>query len=339
MRTPRLFLGIFALAMLLPLLLLACGGSDEPRDGPSSERATVALTRAQTSPETDREALVALYNATGGPNWDNNRNWLSDVPISEWSGVTADGNGRVTELVPFPDGLVDTGKSPPTPDSRASGNDGQVKRVSGIRHIQVETVLDLGGNKLSGELRPELGNLTNLTVLYLNVNRGLRGKIPPELGNLANLTRLGLSGTRLSGEIPPELGNLASLTRLHIGETQLSGEIPPELGNLANLSELTLSSNQLSGEIPPELGNLANLSTLALSGNQLSGEIPPELGNLASLEDLYLGDNQLSGEVPPELGNLANLTRLSLHDNQLSGCVPRSFLNQLHSTSGLRLCP
>ena len=44
-------------------------------------------------------------------------------------------------LVPFPDGLVDTGKSPPTPDSRASGNDGQVKRVSGIRHIQVETVL------------------------------------------------------------------------------------------------------------------------------------------------------------------------------------------------------
>ena len=30
MRTPRLFLGIFALALLLPLLLLACGGSEEP---------------------------------------------------------------------------------------------------------------------------------------------------------------------------------------------------------------------------------------------------------------------------------------------------------------------
>ena len=44
-------------------------------------------------------------------------------------------------LVPFPVGFVDTGKSPPTLDSRASGNDGQVKRVSGIRHIQMETVL------------------------------------------------------------------------------------------------------------------------------------------------------------------------------------------------------
>ena len=37
MRTPRLFLGIFALALILPLLLLACSGSDEPADGPSQE--------------------------------------------------------------------------------------------------------------------------------------------------------------------------------------------------------------------------------------------------------------------------------------------------------------
>ena len=50
MRTTRLFLGIFALALLLPLLLLACGGSDEPTDGPSSERSTAKLcTSAGTS--------------------------------------------------------------------------------------------------------------------------------------------------------------------------------------------------------------------------------------------------------------------------------------------------
>ena len=40
MRTPRLFLGIFALALILPLLLLACSGSDEPADGPSQEPTT-----------------------------------------------------------------------------------------------------------------------------------------------------------------------------------------------------------------------------------------------------------------------------------------------------------
>ena len=49
-------------------------------------------------------------------------------------------------LVPFPDGLVDTGKSPPTMDSSLRGNDGQAKRVSGIRHIQVEVVLVLSPN-------------------------------------------------------------------------------------------------------------------------------------------------------------------------------------------------
>ena len=64
--------------------------------GPTTESA--APTMVQTSAETDREALVALYNATGGPNWSGNYNWLSDVPISEWEGVTTDGNGRVTEL-------------------------------------------------------------------------------------------------------------------------------------------------------------------------------------------------------------------------------------------------
>ena len=88
MRTPRLFLGIFALALLLPLLLLACGGSDEPTDGASSGRATDEpesrtssgqTTAEPASPETDRAALVALYNATGGPYWDRNDNWLRDV--------------------------------------------------------------------------------------------------------------------------------------------------------------------------------------------------------------------------------------------------------------------
>ena len=42
MTKPKLFLGLFALALILPLLLLACGGSDEPTDRPSSERATAA---------------------------------------------------------------------------------------------------------------------------------------------------------------------------------------------------------------------------------------------------------------------------------------------------------
>ena len=47
---------------------------------------------------TDRAALVALYNATGGANWGRNGNWLSNAPMGEWHGVTTDSDGRVTHL-------------------------------------------------------------------------------------------------------------------------------------------------------------------------------------------------------------------------------------------------
>ena len=150
-----------------------------------------------------------------------------------------------------------------------------------------------------------------VTGLNLGSNK-LSGEIPPELGNLANLEGLVLGGNELSGEIPPELGNLANLEVLDLAVNELSGEISSELGNLANLEVLNLGSNELSGEISSELGDLANLEVLVLGGNELSGEIPSELGELAALKWLNLGSNKLSGEIPSELGDLTNLEWLYL---------------------------
>ena len=112
----------------------------EPSPTPS---ATTGSPTAQTSPETDREALVALYNATGGPNWDSNDNWLSDVPVSEWFGVTTDDNGHVTELSLYGNEL--RGEIPP--------------ELGNLVHLEV---LFLDNNQLRGEIPPELGNLANL---------------------------------------------------------------------------------------------------------------------------------------------------------------------------------
>ena len=55
-------------------------------------------TPAETSPGTDRAALVALYNATGGPNWRNSENWRTTMPLQEWHGVETDSDGRVTSI-------------------------------------------------------------------------------------------------------------------------------------------------------------------------------------------------------------------------------------------------
>ncbi|CAN0444907.1 unnamed protein product, partial [Ascophyllum nodosum] len=37
--------------------------------------------------DAERDALVALYHATNGPSWHENRGWCTDAPLSEWYGV------------------------------------------------------------------------------------------------------------------------------------------------------------------------------------------------------------------------------------------------------------
>ena len=262
---------------------------------------------ARTCATKDKPALEALYNAAGGPNWTNNTNWLSQQPLSEWHGVTVDGNGCVTLL------------------------ELDANQLSGIIPSEVGNLtsldrLSLQGNQLTGAIPAELGNLANLKELFLIGNQ-LTGTIPTELGNLANLKVLLLTRNQLTGSIPSELGNLANLVWLDLRGNQLTGTIPVELGSLANLVRLWILGNQLTGTIPTELGNLANLESLYLTRNQLTGTIPAELGNLANLESLYLTRNQLTGTIPAELGNLANLESLSLGDNQLTGTIPQSFIN------------
>ena len=318
----------------------------------------------ETLKEGERAALVAFYNATGGPSWTKNANWANGQPVGRWHGVTTDPSGRVVGLSLPENGL--TGEIPSELMSLAnltwlslSENEfrgdippelGNLSGLTGLwlheneltgvipsqlANITNLTVLSLGRNELTGGIPGELGNLSNMEWMYLGGNQ-LSGEIPPQLGDLANLHYVSLAYNQLSGEIPPELGALASLTALSLWGNQLSGEIPPELGDLASLTVLDLAENQLSGEIPPELGDLASLEDLILYGNQLSGEIPSELRSLANLTWLSLTRNQLSGEIPPELGNLASLTVLDLAENQLSGEIP-SELRSLANLTWLSL--
>lgn len=47
---------------------------------------------------TDRDALLALYNATGGSNWKNSTNWDTDADLSDWYGVEVNAQGRAVKL-------------------------------------------------------------------------------------------------------------------------------------------------------------------------------------------------------------------------------------------------
>ncbi|MBW3670684.1 MAG: fibronectin type III domain-containing protein, partial [Acidobacteria bacterium] len=255
-------------------------------------------------PATEREALIALYNATDGPNWSNSTNWLGGAGTEcTWYGVTCNSSGNsVVELRLGWNSL--SGTIPP-----------QIGNLSSL------TRLHLDFSQLSGSIPAEVGNLASLRYLNLSSTR-IGGAIPSTFGNLSSLQSFAADNASLEGGIPAELGGLTSLTFLSLIRNQLTGAIPSELGNLLALEILQLQENLLTGEIPPQLGNLQNLRTLSLFDNSLTGPIPAELGNLASLTALQIGDNQLSGPIPPELGSLASINFFNLRGNRLSGDIP-----------------
>ncbi|CAB1114032.1 unnamed protein product [Ectocarpus sp. CCAP 1310/34] len=51
-----------------------------------------------TMAQTDRKALVALYNATGRAKWEYTRNWNTSAALSQWHGVEVNCQGRVVKL-------------------------------------------------------------------------------------------------------------------------------------------------------------------------------------------------------------------------------------------------
>ncbi|CAN1755054.1 Leucine-rich repeat receptor protein kinase EMS1 [Linum perenne] len=142
--------------------------------------------------------------------------------------------------------------------------------------------LELTSASLSGEIPPQLGELTHLRTLKLGLN-SLTGNLPPEIGNLTSLVTLDLSGNGLEGKLPVEIGKLTRLKFLDLNRNSLSGTIPVEMRNLLQLEYLDLSGNRLFGEIPESLCILSSLNHLNLSGNELEG---PETGICSNLSGI-----------------------------------------------------
>ena len=117
---------------------------------------------AQGSVTTDREALVALYNATGGEAWTNSTNWKTAAPMREWYGVRTGAGGRVTTLDLRKNALIG-----PIPDALGTLSD--------------LDWLVLDNNALTGPIPEALGSLSNLERLFLiwdtGVDPHLKGRL------------------------------------------------------------------------------------------------------------------------------------------------------------------
>ena len=270
----------------------------------------------------DRNALVALYESTDGPNWRNSDNWLTDAPLGDWFGVETDSSGRVVGL------------------TMAYQDDRTDQWIS---------------NNLSGPIPPELGDLANLEYLQFFSN-SLTGPIPPELGRLTRLIAIDFNGNNLSGSIPAELGNLASLRSLHLWGNSLTGPIPQSFLQLDDLALFWIGENGLC--VPGTSAFAAWLE--GIGDHDVTREDRCNVADVVVLKSLYeatggpgwmasdgwLGDgavgdwhgvdsdtlghvttldlsnNGLSGRIPASLGGLPRLTRLRINGNNLSGRLP-----------------
>ena len=343
----------------------AAGGADPAID------ATIAVAIRVIDANEERAALVALYHATGGPDWKRSNDWNSQRELSQWAGVFTDAAGRVNRLY-----LSDNNLSGTLPAELGS--------LTALQN------LELIGNNLTGPLPAELGNLVNLKVLTLEKNAGLSGPLPLELTNLTNLSQFRFHDTGLcappdrafqdwlrgvdyftGGHCPAEdraalvafyqatggngwrsrvnwltdrpLGEWAGVTvdadgrvtGLSLPDNNLTGAIPAQLQNLERLQTLDLSRNNLSGTLPAWLGNLSNLQTLDLTLNNLDGPVPQEIGNLSNLVELHLVLTRLSGELPQSLTRLTNLKRLTFS----SGLYPPDNDDFMEWLRGLEFCP
>lgn len=269
----------------------------------------------------DSVALVALYNATNGPEWPLENKWLKE-PIRKWLGVKTervDGERRVTSVILSNMKLK-----------------GQLPRE--LKSLTALKKLDLSYNKdLKGDLIEEVFELKELTTLNLRFT-GLTGTLSPAVGQLTSLDTLDLwtspwdlNGTEynpnpdvMTGELPAELGDLKQIRFLRLGRQGFTGELPEQMGGMTNLSYLDVARCRLSGGIPASFGNLKNLQTFFADKNRFDQPLPEELCQAESLLELYLNDNEIPGQIPEAIGDLRNLNALDLDNNRLTGVIPAS---------------
>ena len=247
--------------------------------------------------EQDSLALVAIYNATNGPDWTNNSGWLNG-PVTDWYGVDLEDN-KVSRLLLESNNLVGT-----IPEE-----------IGNLTNIEL---LKIGINKISGQIPSSIGNCTKLSYLDVRGNE-LTGNIPIELSNCTELKTIWAINNQFSGSFPEALLLIPGIEVIRLGGNDFDGQIPASINNLVHLEVLELGANGFSGTMP-SLNQLIDLVVLYIWGNELEGDMSEILGYHPYLCCLRCFDNKFSGCLSEVHFNPENLDRLEIYDNEFD-CV------------------
>jgi len=173
---------------------------------------------------TERDALVAIYTATGGPTWTKANNWNTDAHYCSWTGVTCNSAAAVISL-----------------DLTEMGMTGALPQEIGCLQFLKSLYVNENPNMVS-PIPEAICALENLQYLQM-IHAGLSGAIPTCLCNLAFAQYIYLSNNQLSGSIPACFGSMQFLRELHLDCNALSGDVPLALFDAPLLEELRVQCN------------------------------------------------------------------------------------------------
>lgn len=334
-----------ALCNLSRTISADCGGDEPPVTCTCCSTCSV-----KSTPDEQREALVALYNSLSGESWVRNVNWLQGDPCdNSWSGV----------------GCTRETKNIVSLDLDFQGLKGALP--SEIGSLTRLTNLDIDRNGITGTIPSEIGLMTSLQYLHLDSNL-LTGEIPSEFGNLRSIRTINLKNNTLEGSLPSELSNLSSMTTFDISANNFTGAADETICRLrrSRLSsfvsdcggsdprfeclcctacvvdrtpesqvealrafyEITSYSWDLEGDPCAnkwpriECDFSKEITHIDMNYGYLNGTLPTEIGMLTSLVFVDLSSNGLRGTLPTEIAGLSKLTHLNLESNLLSGTMP-----------------
>ena len=173
----------------------------------------------------------------------------------------------------------------------------------------------LSANKLTWDIT-SIATFENGRIVKLNLNNPVTGKegitkLTPDIGGLTELTVLTMNDNDLT-ELPIEITKCTKLIQLEIQYNALTS-LPPGISRLANLKVLDLRNNEFEA-LPAEICRLPAIEKLQLWGNKFVS-LPDEISDLSTLKELYLKGNRLTN-LPASIVKL-RLKYIDVVDNKL----------------------
>ncbi|XP_062224583.1 LRR receptor-like serine/threonine-protein kinase RGI5 [Phragmites australis] len=185
---------------------------------------------------------------------------------------------------------------------------------------------NLSYTDITGEVPPQLGNLSRLVILDLSSYLGgLYSGGLSWLTGLSSLEYLDLGMVNLNASVgwARAVNMLLSLRVLALsdcGLTTSASSPEPARANLTRLQRLDLSYNGINtSTVDAWFWDVPTLTYLDLSGSSLSSPFPDALDNITGLQVLNLKGNNMAGMIPAALQPLCSLQEVDVTVNHING--------------------